>query len=188
MQAAEHALGNLGHAGIVVVGLMKERVGILKRSVTEMVETCWGQLVGSGKDRDGVVGWVRVLKEVQTPEGVVVKGEMVVEALEALGLLKGKVDGLHQMIDRVLIGPRLEVPKGGRGDVPAIVVDEGESKIRNEGKSRDLSAGRLTLSAMLKNWNVYIDASSTSTPLRRPPYDNNVLTHPPSIFPTEALF
>ncbi|KAF8422912.1 hypothetical protein EV426DRAFT_717843 [Tirmania nivea] len=145
VQAAEHALGNLGHAGIVVVGLMKERVCTLKRQVIEIVEDCWAKMVSSsGKERGGPEGgWVRVLKEVKTSEGVVVRGELVVEALEALGLLKSKVDGMHQMIDKVLIGPRLEVPKGGRMEVPGFRVEEGEGKIGIGGWSRDLSAAHL---------------------------------------------
>ena len=144
VQAAEHALGNLGHAGIVVVALMKERVGTLKRHVGETVEDCWAKMVSSsGKERGGVEGgWVRVLEEVKTSDGVVVAGEIVVEALEALGLLKSKVDGMHQMIDKVLIGPRLEVPKGGRMEVPGFRVEEGAGKIGIGGWSRDLSAGR----------------------------------------------
>ncbi|RPB28816.1 hypothetical protein L211DRAFT_800621 [Terfezia boudieri ATCC MYA-4762] len=145
VQAAEHALGNIGHAGIIVVALMKERVGTLKRQVGEIVEDCWAKMVSSsGKERGGVEGgWVRVLKEVTTSEGVVVAGEIVVEALEALGLLKSKVDGMHQMIDRVLIGPRLEVPKGGRMEVPGFRVEEGKGKIGIWGWSRDLSAAHL---------------------------------------------
>ena len=147
VQAAEHALGNLGHAGIVVVALMKERVDTLKRQIIETVENCWGEMVsGSGKGKVGVVGgWVRVLKEVKTSEGVVVGGEAVVEALEALGLLKSKVDGMHQMIERVLIGPRLEVPHGGRMVVPGFRVEEEEGKIEVWGGGRDLSAGRKIL-------------------------------------------
>ena len=144
IQATEYALGDLGHAGIVVVALMKERVGTLKRLVIETVESCWGKMVSSsGKGRDGAEkGWMRVLTEVKTSEGLVVGGEIVVEALEALGLLKSKVDGMHQMIDRALIGPRLEVPKGGQMEVLGFRVDEAEGWIGVGGWSRDLSAGR----------------------------------------------
>lgn len=143
VQAADHALGNLGPTGIMIVGLMKERVGLLKKHVLEVVEHCWGQLVTTGKSEERGGGWVRVLREVKTPDGVVVGGGMVVEALEALGFLKSKVDGLHQMINTVLIRPRLEVPSGRMEEVPTFVVEEEEDKIRIEGLSKDLSASKI---------------------------------------------
>lgn len=144
VQAAEHALGSLGPTGIMIVGLMKERVSALKKQVLEIVEHCWRQLVTTGKSegRDG--DWVRVLREVKTFDGVVVGGSMVVEALEALGSLKSKVDGLHQVINTVLIRPRLEIPSGRMEVVPAFVVEEEEDKIRVEGWSKDLSASKFS--------------------------------------------
>lgn len=143
VQAAEHALGSLGHAGIIVVGLMKERVNALKRQVIEKVEACWNKMVTTGNEKDGEDGkWVRVLKEVEALDGVVVGADMIVEALGALGMLKGKVDGLHQMLDKNLIGPRLEVPKGGKAEVPRLVLDEGDARVKIEGTSKDLSAGK----------------------------------------------
>ena len=70
-----------------------------------------------------------------------VSGDMVVEALDALGLLKAKVDALHQMLDAVLIRPRLEVLRN-QGDVPTFEVDaEDPSTIQITRRSKDLSAG-----------------------------------------------
>ncbi|KAF8464609.1 Centromere/kinetochore Zw10-domain-containing protein [Kalaharituber pfeilii] len=140
LQAAEHALGQLGCEGIIVVGLMKEKVAGMKRTLVDAVESYWSRLISSGKE--GGEGWVRIVKEVKGPNGVVISGDTVLEALGALGLSKARVDGLHQLIDAVLVKPRLEVSRV-IGDVPSYIVEEETSTIRIKGRSNDLSAAHL---------------------------------------------
>jgi centromere/kinetochore protein ZW10 len=69
---------------------------------------------------------------------VSVQSDTVIATLDMLGLLKDKIDHLHQQIDRIFIVPRLETREGR---IPTVIAEE--DTLRISGQDNDLRAARL---------------------------------------------
>ncbi|KAI5793186.1 Centromere/kinetochore Zw10-domain-containing protein [Geopyxis carbonaria] len=131
---ADDALEKLeGFEEIIVVGLMKEKGKQLRELLVNRAEEAWGRMI-----RADVNNSLVEIKNTAEVSSVEMNVGVVVSTLEALDLLKSKVDHFHQQIDKLLIVPCMETKESS---IPVLEVHGDTLKV--SGRDGDLSAAKL---------------------------------------------